>query len=197
MTRILFIILLLFTQLAHADNLKSIETEWAQVHYSYPIDQKEQAFADLLIRLDKISAPEGEWLRVRAVIMLTQAGVSGVIDSYEAIFEAKDLLTRSLSIKETSSALVTLGVLYYRVPSWPIAFGDDDKAAELLLAALTMEPHGMDTNYFYGQFLLDQGNDQGVHFIKTATETQPHDFASTQLKEQAEAVLDESLTSEE
>jgi Tfp pilus assembly protein PilF len=51
------------------------------------------------------------------------------------------------------SAYTSLGSLYYQVPGWPLGFGDDDKAEAMLKQALTLNPDGIDPNYFYGDFL--------------------------------------------
>jgi len=47
-------------------------------------------------------------------------------------------------------------VLYYKVPGWPIGFGDRKRADELLQSALKLNPKGIDPNFFYGEFLLEQ-----------------------------------------
>ena len=39
---------------------------------------------------------------------------------------------------------------------WPVGFGDDDKAAELLQKGLSLNPDGIDSNYFYARFLVNQ-----------------------------------------
>jgi Tfp pilus assembly protein PilF len=39
-------------------------------------------------------------------------------------------------------------------PQWPIAFGDSDEAKKLLETALKINPNGIDSNYFYGDYLL-------------------------------------------
>jgi Tfp pilus assembly protein PilF len=54
------------------------------------------------------------------------------------------------------SAYTSLGTLYFKVPGWPVGFGDEEKAEELLSKALTLNPDGIDPNYFYGEFLLEQ-----------------------------------------
>ncbi|WP_438969734.1 tetratricopeptide repeat protein, partial [Methylophaga sp.] len=58
------------------------------------------------------------------------------------------------------SAYTSLGTLYFKVPGWPLGFGDDDEAEKLLKKALTINPDGIDSNYFYGSFLLDQNQYQ-------------------------------------
>ena len=54
------------------------------------------------------------------------------------------------------SAYTSLGTLYYSVPGWPVGFGNDDKAEELLLKALALSPDGIDNNYFYASFLINE-----------------------------------------
>ena len=54
------------------------------------------------------------------------------------------------------SAYTSLGALYYQVPGWPIAFGNDKKARKFLEKAVSLNPDGIDSNYFYGDFLLQQ-----------------------------------------
>lgn len=56
------------------------------------------------------------------------------------------------------SAYTSLGTLYAKVPGWPIGFGDDDKAETMLKKALTINPTGIDSNYFYAQYLIDNNH---------------------------------------
>ena len=39
------------------------------------------------------------------------------------------------------------------MPGWPVGFGDDEKAEALLKKALSINPDGIDPNYFYGDYL--------------------------------------------
>jgi Tfp pilus assembly protein PilF len=57
----------------------------------------------------------------------------------------------------SGSAYTSLGALYFKVPGWPVGFGSDDKAEEYLLKGLSINPDGIDPNYFYGEFLYEQG----------------------------------------
>ena len=43
----------------------------------------------------------------------------------------------------SGSAYTSLGSLYYQVPGWPIGFGDDDKADEMLRKGLAFDPDGI------------------------------------------------------
>jgi len=55
-----------------------------------------------------------------------------------------------------AGAPTSLGVLYSRVPGFPIAFGDKAKARELLQEAIKYAPGGLDANYFYGDLLFNE-----------------------------------------
>jgi hypothetical protein len=46
--------------------------------------------------------------------------------------------------------------LYCKIPCWPIGFGDDE-AQVMLKKALAINPKGLDINYFYGEYLYDEG----------------------------------------
>ena len=46
------------------------------------------------------------------------------------------------------------------MPGWPIGFGDDAKAR--LQKALAINPDGIDSNYFYGDFLYRKGETEGA-----------------------------------
>lgn len=55
-----------------------------------------------------------------------------------------------------AGAPTSLGVLYSRVPGFPIAFGDKAKAKSLLQEAVKYAPDGLDANYFYGDLLFTE-----------------------------------------
>jgi Tfp pilus assembly protein PilF len=61
----------------------------------------------------------------------------------------------------------TLGTLYYKVPGWPIGFGDDKKARDYLERGLALQPTGIDQNYFYGDFLLKLGDKASARIYLT------------------------------
>ena len=56
-----------------------------------------------------------------------------------------------------AGAPTTLGVLYDRVPGFPIGFGDKARARYYLQEAIRNAPNGLDANFFYGDFLFKHG----------------------------------------
>jgi tetratricopeptide (TPR) repeat protein len=83
-------------------------------------------------------------------------------------YEARDTLLEAEKIDPVAleaGAPASLGVLYYRVPSFPIGFGDTDLARKYLEEAVRNAPNGMDANYFYGDFLYNQGDYAGAQRV--------------------------------
>jgi tetratricopeptide (TPR) repeat protein len=83
-------------------------------------------------------------------------------------YEARDTLLEAEKIDPAAleaGAPASLGVLYYRVPSFPIGFGDTDLARKYLEEAVRNAPNGMDANYFYGDFLYNQGDYAGAQRV--------------------------------
>jgi len=60
----------------------------------------------------------------------------------------------------SGSAHTSLGTLYFKAPGWPISFGDDELALMHLKKALSLNPDGIDSNYFYASFLIDQSKEK-------------------------------------
>jgi Tfp pilus assembly protein PilF len=93
------------------------------------------------------------------IVVSSWAGEKGGLGALGLVKDAKALYERALGIAPEAldgSAYNSLGVLYYKVPGWPIGFGDRKRADELLQSALKLNPKGIDPNFFYGEFLLEQ-----------------------------------------
>jgi Tfp pilus assembly protein PilF len=73
--------------------------------------------------------------------------------------EAKKDLEKALTLDGqalSGSAYASLGVLYHKVPGWPIGFGNDEKAGSFMKKALEIDPNGKESNFSYGEFLFDE-----------------------------------------
>jgi len=161
-------------------DLLQIQTQWAQANYATPQAQQEQAFDELVTQARTLteqypdSAGPMVWL---AIVLSTDAGVTGGLGALGKVKEAQHLLEAALQIDATvlnGSAYTSLGSLYYQVPGWPIGFGDDEKAALNLKKALAINPDGIDPNYFYGDFMLEQDNyAEAIRYLEKASGAQP------------------------
>ncbi len=107
-------------------------------------------------RLSAESA-DPEELIVRARILAYHASVTGGMQGLAMVKESKALLEKSIELDENAMdgyGRVLLGILYYRVPSWPVAFGDKKQARENLERAVEISPSGYESNYSLAEFLL-------------------------------------------
>src|ERR1700721_1236222 len=88
-------------------------------------------------------------------------------DDLEQAKRARDILEmveKTHPATMDAGAPTTLGLLYDRVPPFPIGFGDKAKARYYLQEAVRNAPNGLDANYFYGDFLFRQ--DERAEAIK-------------------------------
>lgn len=182
--------------------VQKVEAQWANIHYTVAKEQQEAAYQQLLARLKVLQGEhpaQAELIIQQAIIVASNAENVDAFSALQAVSEARDLLLRAIELDPNASAgaaFVTLGSLYYMVPGWPIAFGDNDKARTMLKKALAINADTIDANYFYGDFLVTQGKQQeAVTYFKRALaipvrETQV--FADTQLHSQAKAAIIEN-----
>lgn len=143
--------------------LVQVQSDWAKCQYKMKSsDDQERCFERVIMRntleMKSSNSPELKvWL---AINKSSLAGVKGGLGALSLVKEAKLLYEEVIDQAPNTldgSAFTSLGTLYYKVPGWPVAFGDDVKAEELLQRALLINPTGIDANYFYGDFLAEQG----------------------------------------
>lgn len=137
-----------------------IEQHWDHINFELPTNQKAAAFEELekkeLVLMQRFPG-RAEPLIWHGITLSSLAGAKGGFGALSLAKEARDQLAASLKIDPAAlqgSADTSLGTLYYKVPGWPIGFGDDDKAEAYLKQALQIDPNGMDSNYFYADFLF-------------------------------------------
>jgi tetratricopeptide (TPR) repeat protein len=68
------------------------------------------------------------------------------------------------------AAYVTLGNLYRRLPGWPVLYGDKKLARQYFESGVKLYPDAIDTNYFLGDYLLEEGDkDQARAYLEKAS----------------------------
>jgi tetratricopeptide (TPR) repeat protein len=158
------VIFLLVSIEASADlmqDVKILQHRWAEVNYNLKDKEQEKAFEALMEQANKLvneNPDRAEILIWRGIIESGFAGAKGGLGALSLAKAAKADFEKALSLDDealSGSAYTSLGTLYFRVPGWPIGFGSDKKAEKLLIKALTINPDGIDSNYFYGLFLLE------------------------------------------
>ncbi len=161
-------------------DIKPLQDRWAEVNYALPEDDREKAFAELLAAADKVvsSNPDkAEALIWRGIIKSSYANAKGGLGALSVAEGSKADLEQAITLDPTAlqgSAYTSLGVLYSKVPGWPIGFGDNKKAKELLLKALQQNPQGIDPNYFYADYLAGKRDwAQALRYLEIAKAAAP------------------------
>ena len=144
--------------------LLAIQQAWAKINYETPAgDARNEAFDALEKRAEAFTKQHpgrAEALIWEGIIESSYAGAKGGLGALGLAKEARSNLEAAMKIDPNAlngSAYTSLGTLYYRVPGFPVGFGDHDKARKLLQEALKINPNGIDPNYFYADFLVKEG----------------------------------------
>lgn len=153
-----------FAMIGYADeaaDIQTLQTRWAEIKYQTPEADQEKAFVALVAQAEQLRTANtrAPYLIWEAIIRSTYAGAKGGLGALDQVKQAKKLLEQAIKLDAAAmngSAYTSLGSLYYQVPGWPIGFGDDKKAKEMLLKGLSYNPDGIDSNFFYGDYLLEQ-----------------------------------------
>ena len=154
-----------FVPLAHAgvlDDVRRLQDRWAEINYQLEGKTQLSAFEQLVSEATALTAANPDaaeaWIW-SGIIKSTYAGAKGGLGALALAKASKADLEQALKLDPRAlqgSAYTSLGALYYSVPGWPVGFGDDEKAEELLKQALVQNPDGIDSNYFYGSFLITE-----------------------------------------
>ncbi|GGO86754.1 hypothetical protein GCM10011348_38350 [Marinobacterium nitratireducens] len=155
--------------------LTEYQSRWAEIKYQLEGSRQEKEFEALNddIHRELIQQPDdARYLIWSAIIGASYAGARGGLGALKYVKEARSELEQALKLDAGAldgSAYTSLGSLYYQVPGWPIAFGNDKKAEELLRKALAINPDGIDPNYFYADLLVKQKRyDEAVKYLQNA-----------------------------
>lgn len=195
---------LVFSQQSFAigDAAKPLQQQWAEVKYQTPEKAREDAFEKLAEQAKQVEQQhpqDPEVLVWEAIILSTYAGEKGGFGALGLVKDAKALLERAEKIDPNvldGSIYTSLGSLYYQVPGWPLGFGNDDKAETYLKKALALNPDGIDANFFYGDYLLEEGRYQeAVNAFEKALNAPPRperEIADAGRKEEIQAKLEQA-----
>ena len=147
------------------DEIKQLQKQWAIINYQIEKGKKVEAFEKLAKAATQIviSNPKNAHALVwEGIVYSTYAGVASTFSAGKLAKHAKKSFEQAIKIDDSvlnGSAYTSLGVLYYKVPGWPLSFGSDKKAMKHLKKGIELNPTGIDSNYFYAEFLFDEEDD--------------------------------------
>jgi tetratricopeptide (TPR) repeat protein len=144
-------------------DVRRLQTKWEAIKFGVPEgDEQTKQMNALSEEADAVAAhypamPEA--LIWDGIITSERASMASAFSALGLAKRARDILDQAYNIdpaKLDAGAPTSLGVLYYRVPGFPVGFGDKAKARQLLEQAVKLAPNGLDAWYFYGDFLYTQ-----------------------------------------
>jgi tetratricopeptide (TPR) repeat protein len=140
-----------------------LQSTWEGIKFGVPEgDEQTRQMNALGDDADAVAArfpDRAEALIWDGIITSERASMASAFSALGLAKRARDLLEQAYKMapaKLDAGATTSLGVLYYRVPGFPIGFGDKAKARQLLEQAVKLAPTGLDAWYFYGDFLFEQ-----------------------------------------
>lgn len=182
------------------DAVADLQRDWEVIRYQTATAEREKRFEALAVKARKVSESfpgRSEPLVWEGIIVSSHAGEKGGLGALSLVKQAKALYEAAIQIDGNAlegSAYNSLGVLYYKVPGWPMAFGDKAKANELLQKALSINPKGIDPNFFYGEYLVETKQpDKAVTYLERALQAPPRpgrQVADTGRRDEARQLLD-------
>src|SRR5487761_2594211 len=146
-----------------AAEVHRLQSTWEAIKFGVPEGDEQTKKMDALGEdADAVATRFPDSVEVQiwdGIITSERASMASMFSALGLAKRARDILEQAYKAapaKLDAGATTSLGVLYYRVPGFPVGFGDKAKARELLEQAVRLAPMGLDAWYFYGDFLYEQ-----------------------------------------
>ena len=184
-----------------SDTLHGIQHRWAEANYKATGGAQKDAFEALLQDargFAEANPARAEALVWQGIVASTYAGVKGPFGAMSLAKEARKVLMQAEALDPSvlqGSVYTSLGTLYFKVPGGLIGFGDKDLARDYLEKALEENPDGIDPNYFYAEFLLEEKDYEAARLAllkaKNAPQRPDRPLADEGRRQEIDTLLDE------
>lgn len=152
-------------------------------------------FADAVAYAERAveTQPEGVEGRYWYALTIGRLGEArGILRSLSAASDMRRELETVLELApDHAGAHFALGMLYHRLPGWPLSFGDNNRALELMSAAVELAPDNTTYRLGLAELLLDlRRRDDAISQLETIIEMpltpdEPVESAEDKIKAQA------------
>ncbi len=157
-----------------------LQHDWEVITYQTPNSERERRYGELAAMAHRVSETYGgrsEALIWEGIVTASWAAEKGGLGALSLVKKARAMYESAIRIDGNAldgSAYTSLAVLYERAPRWPLSFGDKEKARELLQKALSLNPRGIDPNFFYGELLSQTEHpDEALTYLGRALQAAP------------------------
>jgi tetratricopeptide (TPR) repeat protein len=147
-----------------AVEIRHIDDEWARITYQMSnADEQEKQMQALAAEAAALVAQypnRAEPLIWEGIVISSEAKYAGGLSALGLAKDSRDMFEKAgrIDYRAVDGAVpISLGALYYKVPGFPLSFGDNAQARQYLEDGLKISPNGLDANYFYGDFLFGVG----------------------------------------
>ena len=151
----------------------SVQKHWAEANYAAEGRDRKNAFKALTEEADQLvaQAPDSAEAHIWAgIVYSTYAGEVSMFSAGKQVKRARAELESALELDPNAmdgSAYTSLGALLYQIPGF--MGGDEEQAEKLLKQGLELNPQGIDSNYFYASFLIEQKRyDEAMEYLQKA-----------------------------
>ncbi|WP_448551225.1 tetratricopeptide repeat protein [Thalassotalea montiporae] len=144
------------------DKLLAVQHAWAKANYEAQDKTQQAAFKQLSeqsLNLASEYPKKAESWIWHGIVQSSYANAKGGLGALSLIDDAKEAFELAIDLNDQAldgSAHTSLGILYLKVPGWPVSFGDDDEAEKHLKLAQQINPDGIDVNFFLAQYYIEQ-----------------------------------------
>lgn len=152
---------------SNIQDIAGFKQAWSSIKYpANNISKSEQIkqLEGLVAQLDQYARQkpnDAATLLWQGTLRSTLASLKGGLGALSLAKEAKQFLEKSLAVDPTVEhgyAHVILGALFQKVPGKPLGFGSKEIARHHFLTALQMDPNGLESNFFFGEYLIQMGD---------------------------------------
>jgi tetratricopeptide (TPR) repeat protein len=144
-------------------DVTKVRSEWERLKFTIPEGAKLTQLMDQLgtvaDQLPQKYPDSAEAYIWDGIITSERASMASTFHALGLAKTARDLLEKAYAMDPKAldaGAPTSLAVLYYRVPGFPLGFGDKKRARALFEEAMQSAPQSLDTHYFYGDFLAGE-----------------------------------------
>lgn len=143
-------------------DVAALRSEWDTVNFTMKKEDQVKPLEALIQKsaaLHKANPGNAPVLIWEGIIHATYAGAKGGLGALGECKTAKELFEQAIAVDPAAlhgAAYTSAGSLYYQVPGWPVGFGNDEKAEEMLKQGIALGPRDLDAHYFYADFLVQQ-----------------------------------------